>query len=136
MSAPQLYTRVSVYINGSLLSQEASVKLTRNAGLLPALTSQLGWNGVTQGAAHLEIDIEELIPVAGFELNSSSGQFQGGGPQGTPGSAPQLVTLMLKLDDGSTLSSDGFIMGDDLAHGVNQETKMNIRFQGQWADWQ
>jgi hypothetical protein len=135
MSATNLYTRVSVYINGNLLSQEASVKLTRSAGLLPVHTTQLGFAGVTQGSPELHIEIDEMIPVAGFELNSDTGQFQGGGPQGTPGSAPQVVTLTLKLDSGQTLTSDGFIMGDSLSHAVNAETKMNLTFMGEWSDW-
>ena len=124
MSQAQLYTKVQVYVNGALLTENADVRLTRNAGLLPVNTTYKGFAGFTQGAPFMEIEVGNAVPLAGFEYN--------------PGSDEQnanFVNLTL-VAAGQTLSTDGGIMGDDLSYAVNSESKLNFRFHGEFADWQ
>lgn len=109
--------------------------MARNSGLLPVKTTYKGLAGFVQGSPELSIDVEEAVPVAGFELNSNTGQFQGGAAAGLPNSAPQFVTITLVCAS-QTLTSDGACMTDDLSYAENGETKMNFHFMGEWADWQ
>jgi hypothetical protein len=124
MSQAQLYTKVLVYVNGSLLTENADVKITRNSGLLPVNTTYRGFAGFTQGAPFIEIEIGNAVPLAGFEYDP-----------GTDEQNANFVNLTL-VAAGQTLSSDGGIMGDDLSYAINTESKLNIRFHGEFADWQ
>ena len=139
MAQLQIYSKGYVYLNGNLFVENASVKMARNAGLLPVKTTYKGFAGVVQGSPMITIDIEEAVPVAGFELNSQVGQFEGGASQGggsaVPNSAPSIVNLRL-VCAGQSLSSDGFIMTDDISYAENGETKLNFHFEGEWSDWQ
>lgn len=124
MSQAQLYTKVTVYVNGALLTENADVRVTRNAGLLPVNTTYKGFAGFTQGAPFLEIEVGNAVPLAGFEYN--------------PGEDEQnanFVNLTI-VAAGQTLSSDGGIMGDDLSYAINTESKLNFRFHGEFSDWQ
>lgn len=124
MSQAQLYTKVFVYINGSLLTENADVRITRNSGLLPVNTTYRGFAGFTQGAPFIEVEVGNAVPLAGFEYN--------------PGQDEQnanFVNITL-VAAGQTLSSDGGIMGDDLSYAINTESKLNFRFHGEFADWQ
>jgi hypothetical protein len=46
------------------------------------------------------------------------------------------MTVILQLDNGQTLTSQGGIVQSDIKHGVNQETKFSFRFQGEPAAFQ
>jgi hypothetical protein len=129
MSQAQIYTKVTVYVNGNLLTENADVRLTRNAGLLPVNTTYKGFAGFTQGAPFIEIEVGNAVPLAGFEYNPGPDEddvANGGGFD--------FVTLTL-VAAGYTLTSDGGIMGDDLSYAINTESKLNFRFHGEFADW-
>jgi len=132
-STPTIYSKVLVYLNGQLFSQNTSVKMTRKSGTTPQATLFKSYAGVKQGQSILEIDCSELVPVEGFELNSETGQFMGGNEQGF-NSAPEFVTITL-VAGGNTLTTIGTIEGDDIAYSVNSHTAMNFRFVGAYADW-
>lgn len=124
MSQAQLYTKVLVYINGNLLTENADVRLTRNAGLLPVNTTYKGFAGFTQGAPFIEIEVGNAVPLDHFEYNP-------GADEGNP----NFVNITL-VAAGQTLTSDGGILGDDLSYAINTESKLNFRFHGEFADWQ
>ena len=119
----QLYSKIKVYINGSLLTEEAEVKLTRNSALLPVNTVNKGWAGFAVGAPSIEIEVTNAVPDAGFEYNSGPDQI-----------GANFVQICLQAA-GKSLVSNGGIMGDDLSHAVNSESKMSLRFHGEWADF-
>jgi hypothetical protein len=130
MSQAQIYSKVLVYINGSLLTENADVKLTRNAGLLPVNTTYKGFAGFTQGAPFIEVEVGNAVPLAGFEYDPGQDEddvVNNGGFS--------FVTITL-VAAGQTLTSDGGITGDDLSYAINTESKLNFRFHGEFADWQ
>ena len=124
MSQVQLYTKVFIYINNSLLTQNANVKLTRNAALLPAHNTYQGFAGFTQGAPHLEIEAGNIVPLAGFEYNPGPDELNS-----------NIVTVTLVAAD-QTLTTDGGITGDDLSYAIDNHTVFNFHFYGEYADWQ
>lgn len=123
MSQIQLYTKVDVYINNSLLTQNASVKLTRDAALLPAHNTSKGFAGFTQGAPFLQCEVDNIVPLAGFEYDPGNDE-----------QSSNIVTLTL-VAAGSTLTSDGGITGDDLSYAINAQTSFNFKFYGEYAQW-
>lgn len=123
MAQQQLYTKIKVYANGNLLFEEAEIKLTRNSGLMPVNTTAKGFAGFSQGAPFIEADISGVVPDKGFEYNA--------GPDMQNANTVELTFVAAS----STLTSKGGIMGDDISHGVNAESKLNIRFHGEFADW-
>lgn len=135
MSQLQIYSKVSVSVNGQKLAEYADVKLTRTSGVLPVNTVAKGFAGATQGVRFCEIEVGNAVPSAGVEgVVASLGSKQ---LSTTP------VTLTLYLDSpttsggGKSFTSDGFILGDDIAFAVNSEAKLNFRFHGTFdQDWQ
>ena len=129
----QLYTKVTVFLfdqngSGGKLSEEADVSLTLNSGLLPVYTVQSGFAGFTRGAAHLECEVSNAVPVGGIEQGTNL--VQAAEINAT------FMTVILQLDNGQTLTSQGGIVQSDIKHGVNQETKFSFRFQGEPAAFQ
>lgn len=123
MASIKLYSKVFVYINGSLLTENADVKLTRHAGIAPVSTLFLGYAGPMQGSQFIEIEIGNAVPNAGFEFDPGLMESSGG---------PVNITLAAA---NATLSSDGNILEDNLSYAINNETKLEIRFHGEFANW-
>ena len=129
----QLYTKVTVFLfdqngSGGKLSEEADVSLTLHSGLLPVFTVQSGFSGFTRGAAYLECEVTNAVPVGGIEQGTNL--VQAAEINAT------FMTVILQLDNGQTLTSQGGIVQSDIKHGVNQETKFSFRFQGEPAAFQ
>ena len=120
----QLYAKASVYVDGSLLSEEASVTIKRTTGAQVVKTVAKGFAGVSPGAPMLTISVENAVPSADFELN--------------PGD------YMTNLDvvevtifaAGNTLTSKGFILEDNFSHAAETQSKLTFEYTGQYADWQ
>lgn len=118
----QLYTKVKVFVNGSPLSEEADVRLSRHSGLNPVHTIA-GFKGFSTGSPFLEIDVTNAVPNADFEYDPGADQEN-----------PNFVQITLQAA-GRTLTSVGGIMGDDLSWSVNAESKLAFKFYGEFAQW-
>lgn len=125
--ALQLYSLAVVLVNGSLLSEETSVRVGRDARAQEVATVVKGFAGLSPGAAFTTIDVENGVPAADFELNP--GKFFAVG-QGTL----QVVELTVFAAN-RTLSTKGFITKDNFSHAVNSEAKINFSFVGEPANW-
>jgi hypothetical protein len=123
MSQLQTYTKVTVYYNGALLTEEASVKVMRNSGLNPVSSVAKGFCGFSKGAAHLEIDVTTNVPDAGFEQDVGADMDQGNTVE---------ITI---LAAGKTLTSVGFVQSDDLDHATDSASKLNFKFYGEFSTW-
>lgn len=122
--ANEKYSKASVYVDGSLLSQEATVSVKRSTGSQPVKTVANGYSGESPGAGMLEISVENAVPAADFEVD--------------PGK------YMANLDNceitifaaGRTLTQTMCIYEDNFGHGVDTPAKLTFSARGKYADWQ
>ena len=111
----QLYSNAFVTINGSLLTEEASVTVTKNSGLNPVMTVAKGFAGMSQGAATAEIDVDNAVPSADFEFNPD--KFM------RSGSTVEVGVIMA----GRQTVFVGFITTATYSHSVNAESKLSFK---------
>lgn len=122
-SSTQQYTNATIYVDGSLLSEAASVQVTRNNNDQPVTTIARGFAGVSKGAAVTEITVESAVPSADFELN----------PDKYMETSKEVEVTVFAA--GRTLTSKGFIMSDSFQYGVNQSSSLSFQFMGGPAKW-
>lgn len=123
--ALQLYALISVYVNGALLAEEATVRVRRDTRAQEVNTVAKGFAGLSPGAQKTMITVENAVPAAGLEFDPS--QFL---------KSLSVVELTLARPDGKTLTSKGFITSDDMSHSVNTESRLSFEFEGEPAVWQ
>ena len=125
--ALQLYSIAVVLVNGSLLSEEVSVKVGRDARAQEVATVVKGFAGLSPGAAFTTIDCENGVPAFDFELNPGKFFAVGGGTL-------QVVELTVFAAN-RMLTVKGFITKDNFGHAVNSEAKISFSFVGEPGDW-
>lgn len=117
------YTKATIYIDGQLLAEEASVTVKRTTAAQIVKTVAKGFAGVSPGAAMIEVSVENAVPADNFELN------------------PQKYMTGLDVAEltifaaNSTLTSKGFILSDNFSHAVDTQSKLSFEFTGQYAEW-
>lgn len=124
MSDLQLYTKASVYVDGSLLSEEADVTLKRMTGAQVVKTVAKGFSGLSPGAPMLQISVTNAVPSTDFEYNPG---------QDMSDLNVKEVTIFAA---GRTLTSKGFVTDDNFSHAVETQSKLSFDFTGQFADWE
>lgn len=120
----QLYTAANVYINGSLLAEEASVTVARSTNSQQVITVAKGYAGESPGAPMTDITVENAVPAADFEVNP--GKFM----------AELKVVEFTVFAAGNTLTFKGFIITDNFSHAANTESKLSFTARGSFADWE
>ncbi len=124
MSNPQVYTLAYVTADGKLLTEEASVTVSRNANAQPVNTVAKGWAGVSPGAPSIQIQVKNAVPAADFELNA--GQH-----------IVSLKTVEIGvIVAGKQLVAKGFILEDTFSHSVNSESNYDFTFHGGFEDYE
>lgn len=123
-SATQLYTNATVYVDGSLLSEAASVQVERDSNSQLVNTIARGFAGVSPGAAITKISVSNAVPAADFELNP--GKFL---------LANKEVEVTV-FAGGRTLTSKGFIMSDSFQYSTGSSSELSFQFTGGPSDWQ
>lgn len=125
--ALQVYTLVTVLVDGALLTEESQVSVDRDSRAQEVATTAKGFAGFSPGAPITRIEVDNAVPSSDFELNP--GKFFT-----TPG---DLIPCEITLFAASrTLTSKGFVIKDTLRHGVNAEARISFSFVGEPADWQ
>lgn len=122
-SSLQLYTAASVYVNGSLLAEEASVQVKRATNSQQVITVAKGYAGESPGAAMCEVTVESAVPADDFELNP--GKFM----------SELAVVEFTIFAAGNTLTFKGFVTEDNFSHAANSESKLSFSARGSFADW-
>jgi hypothetical protein len=120
----QLYTKATVYIDGSLLSEEASVSVDRSTGSQPVKTTAKGYAGESPGAPMMEIEVSNAVPAADFELNP--GEYMANLESCE-------VTIFAA---GSTLTATMFIYKDNFKHAVESQSNLSFSARGPFGDWE
>jgi hypothetical protein len=125
MAAVQLYSLLYCLVNGKLLTEEASVTLSRSTGSQAVMTVAKGYAGESPGAETVEIDVTNAVPAADFEVDA--GPYM---------ETLQAVEIGIVGPGGKTLTAKGFIIGDSLKHSVNSESTYDFKFRGGFAKFQ
>jgi hypothetical protein len=124
MANLETYTKAVVYVNSSLLSEEASVTIKRMSGAQPVKTTAKGLSGFSPGAPMMTISVSNAVPSADFELD--------------PGKMIEGVEIaeVTIFAAGRTLTSKGAILDDNFSHAVETASKLDFEFTGQFAQWE
>lgn len=121
---PVLYTLVYVLADGALLSEEASVTISRTTGSSEAKTVAKGYAGETPGAPMIELDVTSMVPAATIEFNA--GKYM----------STMTPIEMGLLAFGQQLTFKGFLIGDSLKHSVNGDAGYDFKARGAFQDWE
>lgn len=124
MSELKLYSNCDVFINGSLLAEEASVSVAKKSGLNPVFTVQNGLAGMTKGAATAEVSIESAVPSADFEFNPDPFMAVG-----------EVVELRIVMANRET-NCKGFITDASYAHSVNDASKLSMTLLCRFSEFE
>ena len=121
----ETYSLAYVEIDGTLLLEEADVKITRDSRSQEQNTVAKQYAGESPGAGLMTIEVMNAVPAGGFELDP--GKYFVDGPK----------QCQIKIvAAGSTLTTDGFIVGDNFGHGVNKEASISFHGRFQMAKWE
>jgi hypothetical protein len=124
MANLETYTKATVYVNSSLLSEEASVTIKRMSGAQPVKTTAKGLAGFSPGAPMMTISVSNAVPSADFELDP--------GPM-----IASIETVEVTIfAAGRTLTTKGAILDDNFSHAVETASKLDFEFTGQMAQWE
>jgi hypothetical protein len=124
MANVQLYTLAYCTVDGKLLTEEASLNVTRATNSQAVTTVAKGYAGESPGAPTIEIQVTNAVPAADFELNA--GPFM---------KALQAVEMGV-ICAGKQLVAKGFIIQDSFKHSVNSESNYDFTFRGGFEDFQ
>ena len=120
----KLYSNCDIFVNGSLMAEEASVTVSKSSGLNPVFTVAHGFAGATQGAPTTEISVESAVPSTDFEWNPDSYMLLG-----------EVVELRIVMANRET-NCKGFIMKADYSHGVNDSSKLSMTFMCRFSEFE
>lgn len=125
MANLSLYTQMYVSHDGTLMAEATQVTFTRNTNSQEIRTILKGYAGESPGAIAVECDVENVIPIAGFEFNA--GQLM---------STLTPIELGFATMDGKAAVFKGFVIKDTGKYGVGQAAQYSFSFRGQFADFQ
>jgi hypothetical protein len=111
-------------VEGALLTEEASVQVTRATNSQAVNTVAKGYAGESPGASSIEIQVTNAVPAADFELNA--GRFM----------ASMKSVEIGVVAAGKQLKAVGFIIHDSFKHSVNSESNYDFTFRGGFQDFE
>lgn len=120
----QRYATSLVYINRSLLAEQASVAVRRDANSKPLITLHGGYSGDAPGAEIVDITVECNVPDFGFEFDP--GQFIFGSRR---------VEFDVYAGE-DILRFNGQIYSDNFQHAVNSSASLSFNARGQFSKLQ
>jgi hypothetical protein len=121
---PSLYSLIYVLADSSLLSEEASVTMSRSTGSSEVKTVAKGYAGESPGAAMVELDVTNMVPAAGIEFDA--GRYM----------ATMTPIEMGLLAFGKQLTFKGFIISDSIKHSVGSESSYDFKCRGALSEWE
>jgi hypothetical protein len=124
MANVQLYTLAYCTADGKLLTEEASLTVNRATNSQAVNTVAKGYAGESPGAPTVEIQVQNAVPAADFELNA--GPFM---------KALKSVEMGV-ICAGKQLVAKGFIISDSFKHSVNSESMYDFTFRGGFEDFE
>lgn len=124
MANMQRYSNAFVFIEGRLLTQESSVKVSIKSGFNPVHTTHEGLAGASEGSSFIEIDVEEAVPSADFDTDPTAYM-------------KTFTVVEVKI---VAASKQGifkcFMTESDFSHSVDSPAKMSFKFIGRLSDFE
>lgn len=121
---PSLYSLIYVLADSSLLSEEASVTMSRSTGSSEVKTVAKGYAGESPGAPTIELDVTNMVPAAGIEFDA--GRYM----------STMTPVEMGLLAFGKQLTFKGFIISDSIKHSVGSESSYDFKARGSMVEWE
>lgn len=119
------YSVAYVFIDGKLLTEEASVSLEKKShGSAPIFTLSAGLAGVSIGVPLIELSIQNAVPTADFELCPDD--------KIRTGSAVEVGIVMA----GRQSIFKGVITEASYSHAVNDSSKLNLKLTCRYSDFE
>ena len=121
--ATDLYAQATVLINGTVIAENTSVKITRDSKANVVETLGKGFAGVSVGAKMITVSVDNAVPSADFEFD--------------PGKyiAELRVAELTIFVSNRTLTTKGFFLSDDFQSAVNSPSSLSFSFVGEYASW-
>jgi hypothetical protein len=120
----QQYTLLYGTVNGSLLTEEASISVKRASNSSAVNTVAKGYAGESPGAANCTIDVKNAVPAAGFEFDA--------GPV-INGLIPAEIGVV--GPGGQRLIVPCFIIEDSIDHSVGSASNYDFQARGRFPLW-
>jgi hypothetical protein len=122
--ALKVYSRAYVTIDGSLLSEEASISLEKKSGMAPITTLGAGFAGMSLGSAICEVVIESAVPSTDFEFSPDLFLRKG-----------ETVEVGIIMADRQSVFK-GFITEATYSHSVNKEALLHMKLMCRFAEFE
>lgn len=119
----KIYARVAIVADGDLLCEETSVTITRETGSNAVDTVINGYSGESPGSPKVMVDVENVVPAAGFEFDV--GSFMSG----------MTPIEMSGFVGNAKIVIKGFVIEDSLKHGVNNAATYSFKVRGKFQEY-
>jgi hypothetical protein len=124
MADAQRYSNILVYREGTLLTEENEVTVTRDFANKGVVTVAKGLSGYVKGAPVMKVSIRNAVPAKGVEYDP--------GPDGAS-ATPKEYTF---VRGSQSLTNKFVVMSDDTGHKAGDESHLNFDLEGPVAQWQ
>lgn len=114
-----IYGNLSIYINGSLLTQVTSIDITRHIESQEIHLIGGGFQGITASDPVVTINVKNATPSVGFELDP--GQFM---------KSNSVVEFTISNAGSNTINFNGWIIEDNFSAAVNSNTSLSFTAKG------
>lgn len=120
-----LYSLLFAGVENALVTECTSVEMKRMGGGQVQHTIAKRFAGISPGSSFCTMSLTMAVPAAGFEYDPGTA---------IDGYIP--TELAVIGPGGQTAKSKGFILEDDIKHGVDQPVTHTISFIGPLPQWE
>jgi|WetSurMetagenome_2_1015567.scaffolds.fasta_scaffold02064_15 hypothetical protein len=124
MAESKYYSNIIVLREGTLLTEENQVRITRDFANREIFTVARGLAGIVKGAAIMRINIRNAVPAKGVEYDP--------GPDGAA-AKPKEFTF---IRGAQQLTGKMIVMQDETSHQANNESELNFDMVGPLTQWE
>ena len=117
------YANIIVAREGTQITEETSIRVSRDFANKPVKTVARGFAGTVKGGPMMRVQIRNAVPAAGVEYDP--------GPDGAS-ATPRTWTF---IRGGQHLTAAMVVETDDTEHSVDNETVLNFDLVGPMQQW-
>lgn len=122
----QQFDIIQCNVAGLPAFMEGSVTIDRSTNSVPAKTVLGGYSGETRGSPMTEVTMENLIPVAGFDLVTLAMQA----------AMDSLIPIAFSFYMGANeYTFSGFVVNESLSGAVDTESKNSFKARGTYTSF-
>lgn len=114
-----------LFVDGALLKENTSVDINWDGDDQDVQTTAKGWAGISPSPVSLSINVENVIPPAGFEFDAAKAFVE----------KTEHEIKCMSGATGKSLVSKGYVRQPKLASGVGKVTQYTWGFKGTPATW-